>query len=68
MHGQRVFLLLAFLLFELAGGISPIGHAFQGRLAAEEFRLLSWNVESNRPGSRPVSDARVIASQLVAML
>ena len=68
MHGQRGFPLLALLLLGLAGGIWPIGHPFPGRLAAEEFRILSWNVESNRPGSRPVSDARVIASQLVAML
>lgn len=37
-------------------------------VAAEEFRLLAWNVESNRPGSPPDSDARVIASQLVALL
>jgi endonuclease/exonuclease/phosphatase family metal-dependent hydrolase len=36
--------------------------------AAETFRLLAWNVESNRPGSPPDSDARVIASQLVALL
>lgn len=40
----------------------------QPRLAAEEFRILSWNVESNRPDSPPASDARVIANQLVAML
>jgi hypothetical protein len=40
-----------------------------GRPAAgEEFRLLAWNVESNRPGSPPDSDARVIASQLVGLL
>ncbi|MFM7208057.1 MAG: endonuclease/exonuclease/phosphatase family protein [Planctomycetaceae bacterium] len=31
---------------------------------AEAFRLLAWNVESNRPGQPPVSDARVIADQL----
>lgn len=36
--------------------------------AEEPFRLLAWNVESNRPGSPPDSDARVIASQLVALL
>jgi hypothetical protein len=40
-----------------------------GRPAAgEEFRLLAWNVESNRPGSPPDSDARVIARQLVGLL
>jgi endonuclease/exonuclease/phosphatase family metal-dependent hydrolase len=38
-----------------------------GPAAAEEFRLLAWNVESNRPGSKPDSDARVIARQLVAL-
>lgn len=36
--------------------------------SAEAFRVLAWNVESNRPESRPTSDARVIASQLVALL
>jgi len=36
--------------------------------ADEVFRLLAWNVESNRPGSPPDSDARVIARQLVALL
>lgn len=30
----------------------------------EPFRLLAWNVESNRPGSPPVSDPAVIASRL----
>jgi len=43
--------------------------AVAGPAAAEEsFRLLAWNVESNRPGSPPDSDARVIARQLVALL
>lgn len=32
--------------------------------SAEPFRLLAWNVESNRPESRAVSDPAVIASQL----
>jgi endonuclease/exonuclease/phosphatase family metal-dependent hydrolase len=57
---------LRFLMPLLVAGLaSSIGRP---PLAAEEFRLLTWNVESNRPGSRPVSDARVIASQLVSML
>jgi endonuclease/exonuclease/phosphatase family metal-dependent hydrolase len=34
----------------------------------EEFRLLAWNVESNRPKSRPVSDARAIAAELTALM
>jgi endonuclease/exonuclease/phosphatase family metal-dependent hydrolase len=39
-----------------------------GAARAEAFRLLAWNVQSNRPDSPPDSDARVIASQLVALL
>ncbi len=35
---------------------------------AQEFRLLAWNVESNRPNSAPVSDATVIAKQLTELL
>jgi endonuclease/exonuclease/phosphatase family metal-dependent hydrolase len=35
---------------------------------AEEFRILAWNVESNRPDSPPVSDANVIGAQLKEML
>ena len=42
--------------------------ASTGPARAEEFRLLAWNVESNRPEAPPDSDARVIASQLVALL
>ncbi len=34
---------------------------------AEEFRILSWNVESNRPGQPPVSDPATIASEIKAM-
>lgn len=30
----------------------------------ESFRMISWNVESNRPGQPPVSDAITIANQL----
>lgn len=35
---------------------------------AEPFRILSWNVESNRPAAPPVSDPDVIGRQLVALL
>ncbi len=35
---------------------------------AEEFRLLAWNVESNRPGQAPVSDSTVIAGELIEMM
>lgn len=31
---------------------------------AEPFRILAWNVESNRPGQPPVSDINVISQQL----
>lgn len=34
---------------------------------ADDFRILSWNVESNRPGQPPVSDATTIAAQIVDM-
>ena len=51
---------LALVLVAAAAGVAPA--------AAEEFRLLAWNVESNRPGQPPDSDARVIATQLVALL
>lgn len=37
-------------------------------LQGQEFRLLAWNVESNRPNSAPVSDAVVIARQLSELL
>jgi endonuclease/exonuclease/phosphatase family metal-dependent hydrolase len=35
---------------------------------AAEFRVLAWNVESNRPDAPAVSDAEVIATQLTALL
>lgn len=35
--------------------------------AAEPFRVLTWNVESNRPGAKPVSDPGVIATQLESL-
>jgi hypothetical protein len=34
---------------------------------AEPFRLLVWNVESNRPGASQVSDPRVVASRLESL-
>ena len=34
----------------------------------EEFRILAWNVESNRPNARAVTDAAVIAAQLTALM
>ncbi len=34
---------------------------------AEEFRILSWNVESNWPGQPPVSDPVTIASEIRQM-
>lgn len=38
-----------------------------GLVSAEDFRILSWNVESNRPGQSPVSDATTIATELKQM-
>ena len=35
---------------------------------AEEFRVLAWNVESNRPGQPQVSDAAVVGGQLADLL
>ena len=35
---------------------------------ADEFRVLAWNVESNRPGQPPVSDSTVISNELIEML
>ncbi len=52
---------IAVLLLPLSLLISPA-------LMAQEFRLLAWNVESNRPGSPPVSDSAVISKQLTTML
>jgi endonuclease/exonuclease/phosphatase family metal-dependent hydrolase len=37
-------------------------------LWAEPFKLLAWNVESNRPGQAPVSDPGVISEQLAGLL
>jgi endonuclease/exonuclease/phosphatase family metal-dependent hydrolase len=37
-------------------------------IRAEPFRILSWNVESNRPKAPPVSDPDVIGGQLTALL
>lgn len=48
--------------------VAALAIGLGGVAAAEEFRLLAWNVESNRPGSPPDSDPRVIANQLVALL
>jgi endonuclease/exonuclease/phosphatase family metal-dependent hydrolase len=36
-------------------------------VSAEEFRILCWNVESNRPGQPPVSDPATIAAQIKEM-
>jgi endonuclease/exonuclease/phosphatase family metal-dependent hydrolase len=36
--------------------------------AGEDFRLLAWNVESNRPNQPPVSNPLVIAEQLTELM
>jgi len=51
---------LAAVLALAAGGLAAA--------QAEEFRLLAWNVESNRPGQPQVSDADVVAGQLTGLL
>jgi hypothetical protein len=38
------------------------------KVVAEPFRILAWNVESNRPNESPVSDAATIASQLKTLM
>lgn len=35
---------------------------------ADEFRILAWNVESNRPGQSQVSDSGVISEQISGLL
>jgi endonuclease/exonuclease/phosphatase family metal-dependent hydrolase len=50
-----------FVVLTLAAGFMIPAHA-------EEFRILAWNVESNRPGAPPVSDAGVISEQLAGLL
>jgi hypothetical protein len=50
-----------FVVLTLAAGLVAPAHA-------EEFRILAWNVESNRPGAPPVSDAGVISEQLAGLL
>jgi endonuclease/exonuclease/phosphatase family metal-dependent hydrolase len=37
-------------------------------LPAEEFRILAWNIESNRPEQPPVSDPPTIAAQLTELM
>lgn len=49
---------MSWLVLALSAGVS----------GAQEFRVLAWNVESNRPNQPPVSDAGVIAEQLTALL
>jgi len=48
--------------------VVAVGAAAMQPVSAEPFRLLAWNVESNRPGSPPTSDPQVIAGQLVSLL
>lgn len=36
--------------------------------SGQEFKILAWNVESNRPNQAPVSDANVLAMELETML
>jgi endonuclease/exonuclease/phosphatase family metal-dependent hydrolase len=42
--------------------------ALSSIVEAAPFRILAWNVESNRPNEEPVSDTATIAAQLVAFM
>ena len=55
-------------LLSLIGTMAGLVLATGGPAAADAFRLLAWNVESNRPEAPTTSDPRVIATQLVALL
>ena len=55
-------------LLSLIGTMAGLVLATGGPAAADAFRLLAWNVESNRPDAPTTSDPRVIATQLVALL
>jgi hypothetical protein len=52
---------LVFVLAVTSGASLHLAHA-------EEFRILAWNVESNRPGAPQVSDPGVISEQLAGLL
>jgi len=41
---------------------------FMAPAEGEQFKILAWNVESNRPGAPQVSDPGVISAQLVGLL
>lgn len=45
-----------------------VAWAFSLPAAADDFRLLAWNVESNRPNQPPVSNPLVIAEQLTELM
>lgn len=53
---------LRFILAVLACVLSPAA------CLADEFRILAWNVESNRPNAPQVSDPGVISAQLSGLL
>ena len=54
MMGMRLYLAVLFV-------------AVCGSASAEDFRILSWNVESNRPGQPSVSDPATIATEIKDM-
>ena len=45
-------------------GLAILIVATLGSASAEDFRILSWNVESNRPSQPPVSDTATIVTQI----
>jgi endonuclease/exonuclease/phosphatase family metal-dependent hydrolase len=58
---SRPLRISASVLFVLIGCSMASAHA-------EQFKILAWNVESNRPGASQVSDPVVISEQLVGLL
>jgi hypothetical protein len=57
---SRLLRIPACLRLVLVGCIVAPAHAHQ-------FKILAWNVESNRPGAPQVSDPGVISEQLVGL-
>ena len=58
-YRSRFVLKSTLLLFSLVLVTLPATYA-----VGEDFRILAWNVESNRPNQAPVSDLETISGQL----
>ena len=57
----RPLTIFGLLAASLLGGTTSLA-------TADDFRLIAWNVESNRPGQPPVSNPLVIAEQLTELM